>query len=163
MSATEHVIDPRVPQEFLAQRRIAVVGASDAKDSFGGTIYQELRDHGHDPVAVNPSADTVRGDPCYPDLASVPGDLDGVIVMVHRDRAADVVRDCVAKGVPRVWLFKGVGGAGAVSEEAVELCREHGIAVVPGACPLMFLEPVAWFHRVHRRMRRMNRSLARAS
>jgi uncharacterized protein len=157
-----HKIDPRLATEFLAQRRLAVVGASDAPNSFGGTIYGELKDHDHDVVAVNPNAETVHGDPCYPSLDAVPGDLDGVIVMVHRDRAADVVRACAAKGVPRVWLFKGAG-VGAVSDEAVELCHQHGMTVVPGACPLMFLEPMAWIHRVHRGMRRMNRSLARTA
>ena len=148
---------------FLSHHRCAVVGASDAKDNFGRTIYQELRSHGYEPVAVNPNAETVDGDRCYADLASVPGDLDGVIVMVHRDRSADVVRQCVERGVPRVWLFQGAGGASAVSDEAVQLCHEHGIDVVAGACPLMFLEPVAWFHRIHRGIRHLKGSLVTAS
>ncbi len=148
---------------FLSHHRYAVVGASDAKDNFGRTIYRELRAHGYEPVAVNPNAETVEEDPCYPDLASVPGDLDGVIVMVHRDRSADVVRQCAALGVPRVWLFQGAGGASAVSDEAVQLCHEHGIDVVAGACPLMFLEPVAWFHRIHRGVRHLKGSLVSAS
>lgn len=42
-----------------------------------------------------------------------------------------------------------------MSPEAVALCREHGIEVVDGACPLMFSEPVGWFHRVHRVGRRL--------
>lgn len=70
------------------------------------------------------------------------GALDGGVVMVPKDGAADVVRDAINRGVGRVWLFKGAGGASAVSDEAVALCDEHGVAVVAGACPLMFLEPV---------------------
>jgi hypothetical protein len=50
-----------------------------------------------------------------------------------------------------------------MSEEAVHLCRDHRVSVVAGACPLMFLEPVGWFHRLHRAARRLNGSLARAS
>jgi hypothetical protein len=61
-----------------------------------------------------------------------------------------------------VWLFKGAA-PGAVSDEAVQLCRDHNIAVIPGACPLMFLEPVHGVHRVHRALRHANRSLAKAS
>jgi uncharacterized protein len=157
------VIEPATVQEFLAQHRIAVVGASDKKDSFGRTIYRELRQHGYEAVAVNPHAESVEGDVCYPDLEAVPGQLDGVVVMVGRDAAADVVRACAARGVQRVWLFKGVGGSGAVSDEALELCDAHGIDVVAGACPLMFLEPVAWFHRAHRGLRHLNGSLARSA
>ena len=114
-------------------------------------------------LAVNPNATTVSGDPAVADLASVPGELDGVIVMVNTEAAVDVVRECAKLGVPRVWLFKGIGGAGAVSDEAIELCRQHGINVIEGACPLMFLEPVGWFHRLHRSARRINGSLARSA
>jgi predicted CoA-binding protein len=155
------MIDPADVQEFLAQRRLAVVGASDKKDSFGRTILHELDRRGYEVVAVNTDRHSVEGRAGYADLDSVPGELDGVIVMVHRDRALEVVRACAARGVPRVWLFKGLGAAGAVSDEAAQLCREHDIAVVAGACPLMFLEPVGWFHRVHRGFRHLDGSLAR--
>lgn len=156
------MIDPSSAQAFLAAGRIAVVGASDDPKSFGRTIFEELRKHDIPAVAVHPTATSVLGEPCYPDLAAVPGELDGALVMVPASRSADVVRACVERGVPRVWLFKGVG-PGALSDEAVALCEEHGIDVVAGACPLMFLEPVAWFHRVHRGLRRLNRSVARAA
>lgn len=155
------MIDTGLVQEFLSHRRLVVVGASDEKSNFGGEIYRQLRDHGYEVTAVNPRAERVSGDACYPDLASLPGSVDGAIVMVGRDRAAEVVRDCITAGVPRVWLFKGIGSPGAVSSEALGLCEEHGIPVVAGACPLMFLEPVGWFHRVHRSVRHVNGSLSR--
>lgn len=156
------MIDPSDVHDFMTAARIAVVGASDDPKNFARTIYTELRKHGHDAVAVHPHTATVDGDPCYPDLASVPGDVDGVVIMVHRDKSADVVAEAVARGVRRIWLFKGIGGAGAVSDRAVDLCRQHGVRVVAGACPLMFLEPVGSVHRFHRAVRRLNHSLARA-
>lgn len=156
------MIHPEAVQEFLAQRRIAIVGASDEKDNFGRTIYKEMRDRGYDVRAVHPTATSVEGDACFADLASVPGDLDGVIVMVPAAAAADVARAAVARGVPRVWFFKGVG-SGALSAEAIEVCRDAGVATIDGACPLMFLEPAAWLHRAHRTLRRLNRSIAKAA
>jgi predicted CoA-binding protein len=93
----------------------------------------------------------------------VPGELDGVIEMVNTEAAVDVVRECAKLGIARLWLFKGIGGAGAVSDEPIELCRQHGINVIAGACPMMFLEPVGWFHRLHRSARRINGSLARSA
>ena len=139
-----------------------MVGASDTKANFGGTIYRELRDHGYEVVAVHPTAETVAGDPCYPDLASVPGELDGAMVVVGREAALDVVSACAERGVPRVWLFKGIGSEGAMSDEAVARCEAYGIEVAAGACPLMFLEPVGWFHKLHRTARHVNHSLAKA-
>ena len=148
-------------EEFLTHRRLAVIGASDAPGNFGGSVYDELRKRGYEPVAVNPAATTVRGDPCYPDLASVPGEVEGAIVMVRREHAAEVVAECADRGVPRVWLFRGVGGAGAVSGDALAVAHEHGLEVVAGACPIMFLEPVDWIHRVHRAVRRMKGDVVR--
>ncbi len=156
------MIDPTVAEDFLAQRRLAIVGASDEPKNFGRTVYCALRDRGYEVVAVNPSYETVAGDPCHADLAGVPGHVDGVVVMVPRDRAADVVRAAAARGITRVWLFRGLGSPGAVSDDALEACAQHGIEVVAGACPLMFLGPVGWFHRVHGAARRTNGSLEKA-
>jgi predicted CoA-binding protein len=148
---------------FLAGRRLAVVGASDDKANFGGSIYRAFRDHGYEVHAVNPNAEMVAGDRCYPNLASVPAELDGVMVVVNPTAAMQVVNDCIALGIRHIWLFKGLGGQGAVSEDAVKRCHENYIDVVAGACPFMFLEPVGWFHKLHRGMRHLNGSLAKAS
>lgn len=156
-------VDLGAVQRFLAQHRIAVVGASADRRNFGNTVYRAFRDHGYEVVAVNPAGVAVEGDVCHPDLDSVPGELDGAVVMVNRSVAAEVVRACARRGVTRVWLFKGVGGPGAVSEEALEACRAAGMDVVAGACPLMFLEPVGWFHRVHRTVRRSRGALRRVA
>ena len=142
---------------FLAQPRITVVGASDKKSNFGGAVYSALKAHGHEVVAVNPT-DAVDGDPSYPDLASVPGALGGVLVMVKAADAVGIVRECLAIQVDHIWLFKGIGGPGAISDEAVELCRNAHVNVVEGACPLMFLEPVGVAHRIHRGLRRLHGS-----
>jgi predicted CoA-binding protein len=147
---------------FLAQPHITVVGASDTKGSFGGAVYRALKAHGHHVVAVNPNAQSVDGDPCYPTLSAVPEPLGGVLVMVKAPEAVEVVRKCLALNVRHVWLFKGLGGPGAVSDEAVRLCRENQVDVVEGACPFMFLEPVGVAHRIHRRLRRLNGSLSTA-
>lgn len=148
---------------FLAQPRITIVGASDQKGNFGGAVYRALKAHGHDVVAVHPDAHRIDGDPSFPDLASVPGSLGGVLVMIQAPEAVAVVRRCLAAGVRHVWLFRGIGGPGALSDEAVALCREGGIDVVEGACPLMFLEPVGLGHRIHRGLRRARGSLVTTS
>ena len=155
------MIEQATVDEFLSQRRIAVVGASDDKQNFGGAILRALRDHGYDAVGVNPNATTAAGVPCWPDLASVPGPVDGVIVMVSAGSSADVVRAAIPRGVTRVWLFRGIGGRGAMTDDAVALCREHDVNVVAGACPLMFLEPVGFGHRMHRSVRRLKGAVER--
>jgi uncharacterized protein len=155
-------ISERAALEFLGLRRLAVVGASDDPEKFGNTIYKELKSHGYDVVAVNKNAALVDGDAAFPTVTSIPEPVDGVVVMVKADAALDVIDDCAAAGVKRVWLFKGAG-PGAVSADTVARCEQHGIEVVAGACPLMFLEPVAWFHKFHRTIRHLNGSLRKAA
>lgn len=154
-------LDVHAIDDFLAPgRRIAVVGASADPKQFGNVVYRELRDHGHQVVAVHPRATEVAGDACYPDLAAVPGPLDGVLVMV-RHESADVVRQAAALGIRRVWLFRGAG-PGAVNDDALVACHEAGMSVVAGACPLMFLPPVRGVHRIHRGFRRLCGALPRS-
>ena len=162
MSTRSRTVDAAAAEAFLRSGRLAVVGASDEASSFGRTVYEELRTHGVDVVPVHRSAATVAGDPCFASIADVPGDLDGAIVMVAAPASVDVVRDVAARGIPRVWLFRGAG-RGAASDEAVAAARELGLEVVPGACPLMFLEPVRGVHRFHRGIRRLRHQVVAAA
>jgi len=148
--------------EFLTHKRIAIVGVSEAANNFGKTVWREMLKRGYDAIPVNPRHDSIDGVPCYRDVAGVPGDLDGVIVMVNRDQATDVVAQTIARGIKRVWLFQGIGGPGAVTKEAVAMCHDNDVTVIAGACPMMFLKPISPIHKVHRAMRRLNRSLVKA-
>jgi len=138
-----------VIEEFLTQPHLAFVGASRDSKQFANAVYRHLRDGGRILYPVHPVAAEIEGDTAFPRIATVPDPVDGVIVMVRPDAAEQVVREAIERGVPRVWLHRGVG-TGAVSERAVELCRDAGVAVVDGACPLMFATPVGGVHRLHR-------------
>lgn len=139
--------------DFLAQKHLAVVGVSTDPRNFTHVVYRALKDHGRTMYPVNRTAraDYIDGDRAYRTLADVPDPVDGVVVMVRARLAADAVREAAARGVPRVWLFHGIG-PGAVSREAIELCHEHNMRVVDGACPFMFEAPVTGIHKLHQRL-----------
>ncbi len=61
---------------------------------------------------------------------------------------AQVVQDCAAAGVKRVWFY-GVGDQSAANAEAIAFCKAQGIQVIPGYCPFMFLPGVPFYHRAH--------------
>lgn len=143
---------PQIPsaiRDFLAVRRIAVAGVSRDPRQPANLIFRRLRDTGHEVVALNPAATEVEGDRCWPDLASVPGQVDAVVVATPPGAAADVVRACVGRGIARVWMHRSFGD-GSVSAEAVTLCREHGIRVIVGGCPMMYCGKVDVGHRCMR-------------
>jgi predicted CoA-binding protein len=133
---------------FLANRRIAVTGVSRTpKDHGSNTVYKRLRDRGYQVFAVNPNASTVEGDPAYPNLGSIPGGVDAVVIGTRPEHAPATVRECVELGVRYVWMHRGVG-AGSVSAEATQCGRDHGITVIDGGCPLMFGPTSDLGHRV---------------
>jgi predicted CoA-binding protein len=144
--------------EFLAQRRIAVAGVSRDEKMPANLIYRRLRDNGYEVFAVNPNAEEVEGDRCYPDVAAVPGGVDGVVVATPPDASVRVVEQCADAGVPRVWLHRGIG-PGSLTDAAVASGREHGLEVIPGGCPNMFGRTADPGHRCMRVMLRMGGKL----
>jgi predicted CoA-binding protein len=135
--------------DFLEQRHIAVAGVSRTKRDAANFVYVKLRNAGYHVYAVNPNATEVEGDPCYPDLRSLPETVDGLVIVTRPERANDLVQACAEAGVRRVWMHRAFG-TGSVSDEAVTFCREHGISVIPGACPMMYCKPVDIPHRCMR-------------
>jgi uncharacterized protein len=134
--------------EFLAHKRIAMVGVSRDPRDFSRGLLRELRQRGYDVVPVNSQGGEVDGKPCARRVQEITPPVEGALLMTPPSASEGVVRDCAEAGVPRVWLFRG-GGTGAVSEAAVTACRERGLSVVEGACPYMFLPHPGLVHRVH--------------
>jgi uncharacterized protein len=131
--------------DFLSQRVLAVVGASRNPQKFGNSIYRDLKAKGYKVLPVNSHAETVDGDPCYPSLAALPETPGGIIVVVPPAETEKIVREASAAKITRVWLQRG-----AESPEAIAYCKANGIQVISGECILMFAEPAAFYHKIHR-------------
>ncbi len=137
-------------ESFLTARRIAVAGVSrTSKNEAANLIYRKLRDSGYEVFPVNPNAEQVEGETCYPDLKSIPGGVEGVVIVTHPTATSRVVRECAELGVARVWMHRAFG-QGSVSENAVRYAREKGIEVIAGGCPMMYCEPVDVPHKCMR-------------
>lgn len=138
--------------QFLAVRRIAVTGVSRTAAGHGANVvYLRLRERGYEVFAVNPNTDRVEGDPCYPDVGSVPGGVDAVLIGTNPGAAMDTVRECVELGISRVWMHR-LSGVGSVSADAARYGRAHGVMVIDGGCPLMFDPSADLGHKVLRRV-----------
>lgn len=137
-------------QEFLSQKTIAVVGVSRNKDKFGNMIFRELKSKGYKALAVNPNADMVEGERCYPALGALPEKPNGAVLVLHPDDTLQVIRDAAQLGIKHIWLQQG-----ANSLKGENLCRELGLHCVSGECIFMFLEPVESIHAFHRFLRRI--------
>jgi predicted CoA-binding protein len=146
----------RLAADFLAQRRLAVVGVSRDPKDFSRGLFRELKKRGYDLVPVNPAGGEIEGVLCATRVQDIRPPVDGALLMTRPEISEQVVRDCAAANISRVWLHRGIG-PGAASPAAVELCRHHGIAVVEGECPYMFLPAPGLVHRAHAFFRRLSR------
>lgn len=139
-------------RDFLALKRIAVAGVSrnNSHHPAGNLIYRRMKKTGHDVFPVNPHMQSFDGDTCYPDLRSIPGGVDGVVIVTRPETTERIVRDCVDAGARHVWMHASLAKGSSVSPQAVEYCRQHDISVIAGACPMMFGEGVDFGHKCMR-------------
>ncbi|HSD65870.1 MAG TPA: CoA-binding protein [Vicinamibacteria bacterium] len=139
---------------FLSCRRIAVVGVSRDPKDFSRAVFRAFVERGYDVVPVNAAGGDVEGRPSARRVDEVQPLPEAAFLLTPPRATEQVVRECAEAGVRRVWMHRGAG-QGAVSPQAVALCRERGIEVVDGECPFMFFPDAGWFHGVHRFFRRL--------
>lgn len=103
---------------LLNPGRVAIVGASDRRETFsGGTIVNLVR-HGFtgEIYPVNPRRETVGGMRAYPDVRSLPTDVDLAVVVVRADLVVDALRDSVQAGARAAIVVSSGFGEGAADE-----------------------------------------------
>ena len=135
-------------EDFLAQKRIAIVGVSREQASDSVNLFEELCRRGYDVVPVNPNTAEIHGRRCFARVQDIWPPLEAVLLMTSPEVTETVVHDCAEAGIRRVWMYRGTG-KGSVCAKALAFCQERGIQVVPGQCPFMFLQDAAGFHRFH--------------
>ena len=153
---TTHTATRTDIDDFLAQRTLALVGASRSGKKFGNALLRELTARGYEVQPVHHEANEVEGLSCVRSLRELPAPVGGVVIVVPPAQTLRVVEEAIAAGIPRVWMQQG-----SESPDAVRACRERGVTVVERECLLMFLEPAAWFHRAHRWVRGVTAGLPR--
>jgi predicted CoA-binding protein len=135
-------------REFLSQTRIALVGLSRNPKDLSRMLFRDLEQRGYDVVPVNPAIDEIEGTKCLARVQDATPPVHAALLMTSPQITDQVVRDCAAAGIRRVWMHS-AGGQGSVSKEAVAFCKANGIQVVEGYCPFMFLPDEPWIHRAH--------------
>jgi len=142
-------------ERFLAQKRIAMVGISREPNSFSVALFNELCRQGYDVVPVNPKAPSLYGRHCFAQVQDIHPPVTAALLMTSPEVTETVVADCFAAGIAIVWMY-GATGKGAVSPHASAFCKAHGMEVIPGQCPFMFLPNVSGIHRFHGFVRKIS-------
>jgi uncharacterized protein len=135
----------KAAQEFVANKRIAVIGASRSGKKFGNAAYKELKQRGYQVYLVHPEANEIEGEPCYPNLEAVKDKVDGVLVSVPPTKGMQVLEQASQAGLRNIWIQQQ-----GDSPEMLAAGKELGLNMVHGRCILMYAEPVTSFHSFHR-------------
>jgi len=119
-------------KEFIAQKRFAIVGATDDTKKYGHEIFKNLKSRGYEVYLVNPRLKELEGIKCYPSLSDIPVKVDVVDFVVPPAVTEVILRECKRLGLDRIWLQPG-----SESEVAIAFCRENNLKVVHDVCVML--------------------------
>lgn len=119
-------------KEFMAQKKFAVVGATDNPDKYGHQILENLRKRDYEVYPVNPRLTTIEDMKCYAALSELPVKVDVVDFVVPPSATEAILKECLELGLDRIWLQPG-----SESEFAISFCRENNLKVVHDVCVMM--------------------------
>ena len=121
-----------IEEEILNSRRVvAIVGLSPKPDRPSYKVASYLKEQGYRIISVNPTEKEILGEPCYPDLASIPEQVDVVDIFRRSEEVPAIVEEAIKIGAKAVWMQEGV-----VNEQAAAQAREAGLLVVMDKCML---------------------------
>lgn len=136
-----HDSTSEVIRALLTQTRTwAVVGCSPEPTRESHGVARFLQERGYRMIPVNPLAEEILGERCYPTVADIPASEGVEVIDVFRrsEHAGVHVDEAIAIGAKGVWLQLGViDGAAAARAHAA------GLAVVMDRCPAIELPRLA--------------------
>jgi predicted CoA-binding protein len=112
-------------------RTVAVVGASPNPERPSYRVASYLIENGYRVIPVNPNAEEILGQKCYPDLTSIPEKVEVVDIFRRSEDVMPIVDEAIKIGARAVWMQEGV-----INEEAAAKARDAGLLVVMDKCML---------------------------
>lgn len=120
MRATEELsAETDLAETLLSQiETIAVVGLSRSFHKDSQFVARYLQNAGYTIIPVNPGADEILGKKAYPDLKSIPGEVDAVDVFLPPEILPEAVDQALEIQPKAIWLQLGTGKNPAEKEKA---------------------------------------------
>lgn len=122
-----------IKESMLEKKIWAVIGANDNPNKFGNIIYKRLKSEGYTVYPINPMYENVEGDPCYPDLESLPEKPEVLDMVVSPKRGRVFIEEAARLGIKNIWLQPGTH-----DPELMTLIEEKQLSAIQ-ACVLVEL------------------------
>lgn len=130
--------------DFTSQDSFALVGVSrKGFIKFGNMVHNVLRKKGKQVFAIHPTATTLNKDKCYKSINDLPQKVGGLIIVIPKEKALEVVKQAHQAGINKIWLQQG-----SESTEAIKYCEDNELSCIHGQCILMHISP-SGIHGLH--------------
>lgn len=117
-------------EHIMDQRSFAVTGASRNPEKYGYKVYKALKAAGYTVYAVNPNAENIDGDPCFPSLDNVPGPIDCLVTVTPPAITEETIMLAGRLKIPYLWMQPG-----SESTAAFNLGRSNSMQIIAnGPC-----------------------------
>lgn len=114
---------------FSEMMTIVIVGLSPKENRPSHQVARYLQNAGYQIIPVNPGHQEILGEVCYPDVLSVPVQIDVVDIFRRADQVLPVARQAIAAGARVLWMQQGI-----VNKEAARIAEQAGMRVIMDRC-----------------------------
>lgn len=126
----ERYQNTKVIQDLLATAKtIAVVGLSTEKTKASNMVASYLQDEGYRIVPVNPRAQEILGERCYPDLKSIAFPVDIVDIFRPASEVASIVEEAIQIKARAVWMQLRI-----IDFPSADRALENGMSAIVDKC-----------------------------
>lgn len=128
-----HPLDP-----LLKPKTVALVGASNREDSPGHILADLVLNSAFRGKAfpVNPGYASIHGQPCYPDLASLPETVEHAVLAVSNERLEQALADAILHGAKAATIYSSCmlenDAPSPLKHRLSSMAKEAGIAICGG-------------------------------
>ena len=123
--------DNDIITKILKMKTIAVVGFSPKKERPSHYVSMYMKDNGYDVIPVNPGHKEIAGMTCYPDLESIPEQVDVVDIFRRSEFVLPIVDSGISMGAKAIWMQDHV-----FHEDAAQKAKDAGLLVIMDNCML---------------------------
>ncbi len=120
---------PDLVRLLRESRTVAVVGLSLNPQRPSHQVARFLQETGYQIIPVNPGYNEILGEPCWPDLLSVPLSVDIVDIFRKPEEVEPIVREAIVVKAKLIWMQQGI-----INKAAAQLAEQAGLTVVMDRC-----------------------------
>ena len=137
-------IHSRLIEKFLAQKELAIAGASRDKKKFGNKVFEFLRSKEYNLFPIHPETTELEGIKCYKTPSEVPQNIKHLYVVTPQHSTDRIIQWALERGFDMIWFQQK-----SDTPMSLKMAQDKGIEIIKDKCLFMYLDPKGG-HAFHR-------------